>query len=154
MSCVGSILEPYDFDKSFPVYGFGGIPRFMGVNQVNHCFPLNGNSQNPEVFSIQGILQLYRQNLSSIGLSGPTYFSHVLNQMVNIVKSRAGLPQYNILLILTDGEIHDMLATKDIIVGASSLPMSIIIIGVGDEKFKLMKQLDSDKSLLRDSSGR
>lgn len=74
--------------------------------------------------------------------------------MVNIVKSRAGLPQYNILLILTDGEIHDMLATKDIIVGASSLPMSIIIIGVGDEKFKLMKQLDSDKSLLRDSSGR
>lgn len=64
------------------------------------------------------------------------------------------MPQYNILLILTDGEIHDMLATKDIIVGASSLPMSIIIIGVGDEKFKLMKQLDSDKSLLRDSSGR
>ncbi len=47
-----------------------------------------------------------------------------------------------------------MLATKDIIVGASSLPLSIIIIGVGDEKFKLMKQLDSDKSLLRDSSGR
>ena len=47
-----------------------------------------------------------------------------------------------------------MLATKDIIVGASALPLSVIIIGVGNEKFKLMKQLDSDKSLLRDSSGR
>ena len=41
--CVGSILESYDSDKSFPVYGFGGIPTFMGSNQVSHCFPLNGN---------------------------------------------------------------------------------------------------------------
>lgn len=29
---VGAILENYDSDKSFPVYGFGGIPRFMGNN--------------------------------------------------------------------------------------------------------------------------
>lgn len=27
---VGSILEVYDADRSFPVYGFGGVPRFMG----------------------------------------------------------------------------------------------------------------------------
>jgi hypothetical protein len=43
---------------------------------------------------------------------------------------------YNILLILTDGEIHDMQATVDLIVQASELPLSIIIIGVGNEKFK------------------
>lgn len=40
---VGTILESYDSDKSFPVYGFGGVPRFMGSNHVSHCFPLNGN---------------------------------------------------------------------------------------------------------------
>lgn len=74
--------------------------------------------------------------------------------MVNIIKSRSNAPIYNILLILTDGEIHDMVATKDIIVNASTMPLSIIIIGVGDEKFKLMKQLDSDEALLRDSNGR
>ncbi len=27
---VGNILENYDSDKSFPVFGFGGVPRFMG----------------------------------------------------------------------------------------------------------------------------
>ena len=57
------------------------------------------------------------------------------------------------MLILTDGEIHDMEATKDLIVAASQLPLSIIIIGVGEEKFKLMKELDSDDALLRDSRG-
>ena len=43
MQSVGSILEPYDNDKNFPVYGFGGIPVFMGKKDVSHCFPLNGN---------------------------------------------------------------------------------------------------------------
>jgi hypothetical protein len=34
--------------------------------------------------------------------------------------------------------------TKRLIVEASDLPLSIIIIGVGIEKFKAMKELDSD----------
>jgi hypothetical protein len=42
---------------------------------------------------------------------------------------------YNILLIITDGEIHDMEATKDLIVAGSHLPFSIIIVGVGEESF-------------------
>lgn len=46
-----------------------------------------------------------------------------------------------------------MEATKDMVVAASHLPVSIIIVGVGDEKFKLMKELDSDDALLRDSRG-
>ena len=26
INLVGGILEPYDYDKLFPVFGFGGIP--------------------------------------------------------------------------------------------------------------------------------
>jgi hypothetical protein len=26
---VGGILENYDYDRSFPVYGFGGVPLHM-----------------------------------------------------------------------------------------------------------------------------
>lgn len=46
-----------------------------------------------------------------------------------------------------------MEATKDLIVANSHLPLSVIIIGVGEEKFQLMKQLDSDDALLRNSRG-
>ncbi len=53
-----------------------------------------------------------------------------------------------------DGELHDMTLTKDLIVNsASEMPMSIIIIGVGNEKFKMMKELDSDSSMLTGSDG-
>eukprot|EP00350_Pseudokeronopsis_sp_OXSARD2_P006211 CAMPEP_0170549608 /NCGR_PEP_ID=MMETSP0211-20121228/7754_1 /TAXON_ID=311385 /ORGANISM="Pseudokeronopsis sp., Strain OXSARD2" /LENGTH=106 /DNA_ID=CAMNT_0010855715 /DNA_START=663 /DNA_END=983 /DNA_ORIENTATION=+ len=49
ISSVGKILEPYDEDNNFPVYGFGGVPKFLKQTQVSHCFPLNGNVGNPEV---------------------------------------------------------------------------------------------------------
>ena len=39
------------------------------------------------------------------------------------------------LLILTDGVINDMANTIDVIVAASYLPMSIIIVGVGAADF-------------------
>ena len=53
---VGSIVEPYDADKSFPVYGFGGVPHHMGINYTSHCFPLNGNEANPAIFGIANII--------------------------------------------------------------------------------------------------
>ena len=83
---VGHILEAYDYDKSFPVFGFGGIPLFMGAQQVMHCFPLNGVNENPEVHYVQGILDLYRNTLPNIKLSGPTKFSGILEAFVNHVE--------------------------------------------------------------------
>lgn len=60
---VGLVVEPYDTDKSFPVFGFGGIPRHLGVNSVNHCFAVNGMATNPEIVGIQAIVSTYRQTL-------------------------------------------------------------------------------------------
>uniref|UniRef100_A0A3Q4GR82 Copine C-terminal domain-containing protein n=1 Tax=Neolamprologus brichardi TaxID=32507 RepID=A0A3Q4GR82_NEOBR len=43
--------------------------------------------------------------------------------------------------------------TRDAIVQASKLPMSIIIIGVGNADFAAMEFLDGDASVLRSSTG-
>ena len=42
------------------------------------------------------------------------------------------------LLILTDGEIHDMNETKNVIVENSFLPISIVIVGIGNADFSKM----------------
>lgn len=57
------------------------------------------------------------------------------------------LQQYFILLMLTDGVISDMADTIKAIVRASRLPMSIIIVGVGNADFSAMNQLDCDEGL-------
>jgi len=150
---IGNILEPYDSDRNFPVFGFGAKPRFCGIEQVSHCFPLNGQ-ENPEVEGVQGILEAYRNAMyGGIGLYGPTNFTPCLQAMANFIKDRVSLCEYNIMLYITDGAITDMDETIEEIVKASHLPMSIIIVGVGTANFSRMEDLDSDGQMLRDKYG-
>ena len=52
------------------------------------------------------------------------------------------------MLILTDGKIDDMQETIDEIVTASALPLSIVIVGVGNADFSSMEKLDADEAPL------
>ena len=54
--------------------------------------------------------------------------------------------QYFILLLLTDGTLSDMRETKLALIRASSLPMSVIIVGVGGANFSAMRELDADEA--------
>lgn len=59
---IGNVLEPYDYNKQYAALGFGGIPRYAGVNKVSHCFHLNGR-ESPEVDGVAGILEAYQFSL-------------------------------------------------------------------------------------------
>jgi hypothetical protein len=63
------------------------------------------------------------------------------------------LQSYFVLLMLTDGILTDMNKTKEAIVYASDLPMSIIIVGVGGADFGDMQELDGDDGVLISPSG-
>jgi hypothetical protein len=56
---VGSILSNYDTDQLYPVYGFGGVPRWTGQGATNHAFALNGMEDAPSVPGVQGIVSAY-----------------------------------------------------------------------------------------------
>lgn len=77
---VGNLidLEEYDNDHTFQVFGFGGIPRFLGLNNVNHCFAINGNPQQPEIIGIKNVISTYRKALLKIDMAGPTLFGPLL----------------------------------------------------------------------------
>ena len=64
------------------------------------------------------------------------------------------MPVYQILLLLTDGQICDMAETQAAIVDLSSLACSIIIVGVGSADFSSMDELDGDGGPLKDRQGR
>jgi hypothetical protein len=73
ISSVGSIVQDYDSDKMFPVYGFGA--RIPPNGQVSHMFPANWNGQNPFVNRVEGILQVYKSCIPQVQLYGPTNFA-------------------------------------------------------------------------------
>lgn len=147
---VGEILCPYDTDQLFPVLGFGA--KFNG--SVQHCFPLTFNPQAPCVQGLPGIMGAYQNALNQVQLSGPTLFSHIIRYSSNLaVESFRTDRTYTILLIITDGIINDMQDTIDAIVDAGKIPLSIIIVGVGDADFSAMDVLDADDVPLVSRSG-
>lgn len=144
---VFSVLEAYDTDKMIPVYGFGGMSPQLGYSSTSHMFPLNGDEENPFAYATQGVLDLYLESLPKIRLSGPTYFAPCINETIKAVRPdfEKGKYMYTTLLLLTDGTICDIEETFRAIEEAAKLPISIIIVGVGEENYSQMKILDGDE---------
>ena len=70
-----------------------------------------------------------------------------------MLQSIRGQTSYQILLLLTDGTIHDMPRTRDLIYELAEYPCSIIIVGVGNADFTAMEELDGDDGPLRNERG-
>ena len=95
----------------------------------------------------------YRKALEQIVLAGPTVFGPLLEQFMSYVKAQIPKKKYQVLMILTDGTIHDMPRTKQFIVQLSKLPCSIVIVGIGNADWSDMEKLDGDDGILRDDMG-
>ncbi|XP_043563692.1 copine-9-like [Chiloscyllium punctatum] len=143
LKAVGEIIQDYDSDKLFPALGFGA--KLPPDGKVSHEFPLNADPENPNCNGIDGVLEGYYQSLRRVQLYGPTNFAPVINQVARCAAPVTDGSQYFVLLIITDGVISDMVQTKEAIVNASILPMSIIIVGVGPAEFDAMEELDGDE---------
>uniref|UniRef100_A0A8C8JCJ5 Copine-2 n=1 Tax=Oncorhynchus tshawytscha TaxID=74940 RepID=A0A8C8JCJ5_ONCTS len=152
---VGQIIQDYDTDKMFPALGFGAqLPPdwkvrcwFVLVSMCDSCFLWSG---------VEGIAQAYSVCLPHIRFYGPTNFSPIITHVARFATQalqQETAAQYFTLLIITDGVISDMDETRHAIVQAAKLPMSIIIIGVGNADFAAMEFLDGDSSVLRSYTG-
>ncbi|XP_017654115.2 copine-2 isoform X2 [Nannospalax galili] len=150
---VGQIIQDYDSDKMFPALGFGAqLPPDW---KVSHEFAINFNPTNPFCSGVDGIAQAYSACLPHIRFYGPTNFSPIVNHVARFAAqaTQQRTATYFILLIITDGVISDMEETRHAVVQASKLPMSIIIVGVGNADFAAMEFLDGDNCRLRSHTG-
>ncbi|XP_073425547.1 copine-4 isoform X1 [Dendrobates tinctorius] len=151
---VGEICQDYDSDKMFPAFGFGA--RIPPDYKVSHDFAINFNEDNPECAGIQGVVEAYQNCLPKLQLYGPTNIAPIIQKVAKSASEETHTmeaTQYFILLILTDGVITDMADTREAIVHASHLPMSVIIVGVGNADFSDMQMLDGDDGILRSPKG-
>ncbi|XP_069113536.1 copine-3-like [Argopecten irradians] len=153
---VGNICQDYDSDKLFPALGFGAkLPN----GEVSFEFAVNFNPSNPYCAGIDGVIQAYQNCIQNVELYGPTNVAPIIHHVARFAaqsqteESTKGAGQYYVLLLLTDGALSDMPQTIQAIVDATSLPMSVIIVGVGQADFSNMELLDGDNGTLRAPNG-
>ena len=150
----GNIVGKYDYDQLFPVFGFGAVINTSQNRQPSMCFNLN-MTNDPNIKGIDNVLKVYRDCLRKniISFSEPTKFEPLLRKVISRIDKNNPF-EYHILMILTDGVIEDLQKTIDVLVEASNLPLSVIIIGIGKENFKKMEILDGDIFPLTSSTGK
>ncbi|KAL5205518.1 hypothetical protein ABZP36_033727 [Zizania latifolia] len=147
ISIIGQTLSAFDEDNLIPCYGFGDASTH---DQDVFAFypderPCNG---------FQEALARYREIVPHLRLSGPTSFSPIIEMATTIVEQSGG--QYHVLVIIADGQVTRSVDTEfgqlstqeqmtvDAIVQASEFPLSIILVGVGDGPWDMMKEFDDN----------
>ncbi|KAG4182213.1 hypothetical protein ERO13_A09G030200v2 [Gossypium hirsutum] len=147
ISIIGKTLAAFDEDNLIPCFGFG-----------------DASTHDQDVFSFypddrfcngfEEVLSRYREIVPHLRLAGPTSFAPIIEMAMTIVEQSGG--QYHVLVIIADGQVtrsidtqHGRLSpqeqkTVDAIVQASKLPLSIILVGVGDGPWDMMKEFDDN----------
>ena len=148
----GDIVSYYDYDQLIPVYGFGAIVNSSYSKEASMCFNINF-LDNPDIYTVDNVLKAYHECIEKdkLTFAGPTEFAPIIQAVIS--KINDDILHYYILMILTDGVIDDLQETIDTLVAACSLPLSVIIVGIGNTDFKKMEILDGDEVPLISSTG-
>jgi len=148
---AGSILLKYDTDEEVPMWEFGA------AGSVDHPKRMLASGNDPK--GLEQMSAAYRLKCQTVKLGNCTYFAPVLKQLVDRVKREEAKPRaanekkaYYVLMLLTDGQNFDTEETKEQICKASKLPISIVIVGIGNSDELgaggKMDELDGDEGRL------
>ncbi|KAF6167123.1 hypothetical protein GIB67_029761 [Kingdonia uniflora] len=147
ISIIGRTLSPFDEDNLIPCFGFGDAST-----HDKHVFSFFPDHRYCHGF--EEVLTRYREIVPHLKLSGPTSFAPLIDASIDIVEQSNG--QYHVLVIVADGQVTrnpdtppgklspQEEATINSIVAASQVPLSIILVGVGDGPWDAMHQFDDN----------
>jgi hypothetical protein len=133
LSVLEQTLEAFDDDHLIPAFGFGDV-----YTTDKSCFPFY--SDRP-CHGLQEVLDRYQEIAPGIELAGPTNFAPIIDVAIKIVRETKA---YHILLIIADGQVTQEDETIKAIVRASSFPLSIVLVGVGDGPWDQMRRFDDE----------
>ncbi|KAH0933724.1 E3 ubiquitin-protein ligase RGLG1 [Brassica rapa] len=147
ITIIGRTLAAFDEDNLIPCFGFGDASTH---DQDVFSFYPEGRSCN----GFEQVLARYRDIVPHLKLAGPTSFAPIIEMAMTVVEQSSG--QYHVLVIIADGQVtrsvdteHGQLSpqeqrTVDAIVKASALPLSIVLVGVGDGPWDMMQEFDDN----------
>ncbi|ESO94863.1 hypothetical protein LOTGIDRAFT_161113 [Lottia gigantea] len=148
---LGAMIARYDVEQRICVLGFGA--KKSSSKKPSHCFSLADQGTDIWIKGIREVINVYKSIIPTLVFSGPTYLTPTIDRVLQLIDKNINQnnQKYYALLIITDGVINDIDSTIEKLIEASSLPLSVLFIGVGPADFTIMEQFHVDlNSPLRD----
>ena len=120
-------------------------------------FPL-GNTDATDV-TIDNIITLYENNINkaTTALSSDTVninICEVIETIIQAAKRETNINSYSVILIILNRDIVvDVKQLKNIIVQLADHPVSLIMVGLGNERYKDVMILDNEEFPVYDTKG-
>ena len=137
ISIIGRTLAPFDSDGFIPCFGFGD--QHTTDKAVFAMFDEKANPKGDCGFD--AVLASYEAHIPKVALSGPMSFGASIRKTMALVKATKPM-EFTICLILCDGEPNNKEDTVKAIIEASSMPIAIVCVGLGDGPWKAMYEFD------------
>jgi len=141
MEKMCSMFLKYDSDNIVPVRGFGIDINGLPVN----CFQMGSER---EVTGVSGILKTYRKAMmQQFEMSASKDWSEIISNAVDLsvekmnVAEESGVHDYTVLLIFSNGPVDNINATFDALQKATDVPLSVVVVGIGDSDFSEITRL-------------
>ena len=134
INIIGKTLQPFTETGHVYAYGFGDVET-----QDTGVFNIMGEDK-ASCRDFREVLVRYNEMLKEVRLSGPTSFAPIIRKSMEHVKESGN--KFHILVIIADGQMENEGPTVSAIIEASKLPLSIVLVGVGDGPWDIMEEFD------------
>ena len=151
------VLKPYNEDQFFHIYGYGFKLKEPKKKEYDpYMFPLTQKMDFPSV-SIKEISKSYNEFLKAINFDkAKTNIDLIINKFNGIIKEdieNYDFREYNVLLIFANNDITDEKEFVKNIIFTSTLPISLIVVGLGKGPYTKIENIEQNFLNLVDDEG-
>ena len=134
----------FDFIGDFEIYGYGA--ELIDSNENNKDY-FNLNLKNNTTL-IENIESVYKECLNKIKFNEDNVLSPLIQNIRKVIYSKYKSSTYSILFLLINSppKNNDFQNTIDALIENTYLPLSVVIIGIGNSEFDDIKKLFSHKN--------
>ena len=135
-------LHPFAHTQpDIAAYGFGGSLETGGFSSR---FPLDREGVRAKFTDFADLQRAYCSSLERVQLFDPRNFSPATRAVVE--ESRLRTKCYSVMVIIACGDPRDTAEFEDVLAESSTLPVTVIVIGVGGGSFEKLKALQQGVS--------
>ena len=133
MGAIGGAIEPYSDGRPFHAWGLAA--KYNRI--LSHCFPLTING-NKDLAGLRDLQNAYYGIFENIVFDKPVSIVPSTRQAISLVAGSKNPADYLVFVIMVNEVPVDLDEFIDLLYDNQMEPISVVVVGIGDDEFKEM----------------